>query len=393
MPDLPLRASGDDRCPGALRLHAADDGYVARIRVPGGRLTASRLVALCDLADDLGDGVLHLTSRGNVQVRGLYADSGRAVATRLQDAGLLPSLAHDRVRNVVASPYGGESVDDALAALDAALVADPRLVSLSGRFLFGIDDGSGDVLALDPDLAVTPPPLPLPLPAEPSPLAGRTVTSGGPSWQLLVGVEPTGVHGAPETLLVEAASAFLDVRDEHASTAWRVRELPDAARAALLTRCNAELPSLHTEHTGHSATTAPRQSTAPRQTLTAWVPLGAAPTDTWREVATLADRVILTPRRSVVIPHPHDEETARIALQATGFSLDPNSDTARTTACIGAPGCARSLADVRTDAARLAAENPDRTLHVSGCERRCGHPTGPHLDAVASATGYVIQEH
>jgi len=394
MPDVPLRANGDDRCPGALRLHAADDGYVVRIRVPGGRLTASQLVALSDLADGLGDGVLHLTSRGNVQVRGLYADSGGAVGTRLADAGLLPSLAHDRVRNVVASPYGGALVDDALAALDTALVADRRLASLSGRFLFGIDDGSADVLALDPDLTVVPAAVlaAVPAPAEPSVPAGRTVSSGGRMWQLLVAGEATEAYGDAAALLVAAASAFLDVRDEHAPTAWRVRDLDPSGRAALLAHVGT---GVRTERTyvpspGAERTYVPLVDLLP---VTGWVPLGAALTDTWREVATLADRVILTPWRSVVLPQPDDPEAARIALQARGFSLDPTSDTARTTACIGAPGCAKSFADVRRDAARLAAENPGRALHVSGCERRCGHPTGPHLEAVASATGYAIQEH
>ena len=74
------------------------------------------------------------------------------MATALQDAGLLPSLAHDRVRNVVASPLGGAAVEAALKAFDRALVADDRLATLSGRFLFAIDDGRGDIVSLRPDL-------------------------------------------------------------------------------------------------------------------------------------------------------------------------------------------------------------------------------------------------
>lgn len=138
-----------------------------------------------------------------------------------------------------------------------------------------------------------------------------------------------------------------------------------------------------------------------------WVPLGAATTAQWRAVADLADRfsvapgapgrVILTPWRSVVIPEPQDPEKARIALQDTGFAIDPTDARARTTACIGRPGCGKAFADVRRDAAGLAAEHlaehPLRILHVSGCERRCGRPTTPHLDAVATAGGYQIQEH
>lgn len=78
-PSLPGDASARDRgdaCPGTLRLHRADDGALARVRVPGGLLTAAQADALGALAESLGDGELHLTSRGNVQLRGLGPDCG-----------------------------------------------------------------------------------------------------------------------------------------------------------------------------------------------------------------------------------------------------------------------------------------------------------------------------
>ena len=371
MATAPARASSDDRCPGALRLHAAEDGYVARIRVPGGRLTARQLVALCSLADALGDGAIHLTSRGNLQVRGLSENSGTAVATALQDAGLLPSLAHDRVRNVVASPFGGAAVEAALAAFDRALVADERLVDLSGRFLFGIDDGAGDIVSLLPDLTAVPHP---------------------DGWQLLVDGCPSDLVGPASHILIEGAHRFLDVRDAHASTAWRVRDLPVTARDEVIARCNAELSSLHRSYAGHSATTDPRQSTGPHQRLTAWVPLGVASTDAWRALAELADLLRITPWRSVVLVDPHDQEAARIALQHWGFLLSADERLARTTACIGRPGCASALADVRHDALQLATQHAGR-LHVSGCERRCGHPRGTRTEAIAQPGGQYLIEH
>lgn len=371
MPTAPVRPSSDDRCPGALRLHGADDGHVARIRVPGGRLSADQLLALCDLAERLGDGVIHLTSRGNLQVRGLSPDAGASVATALQDAGLLPSLAHDRVRNVVASPYGGAAVDAALKALDRALVEDDRLVALSGRFLFGIDDGTGDIVALRPDLTAVPHP---------------------DGWHLLVDGRPSDLVGPASHVLVQGAHRFLDARDAHAPTAWRVRDLPAPARDHLTSSCNAELSSLHTRSAGHSATTDPRQSTGPHQWLTAWVPLGVAETDAWRVLARLADRLRVTPWRSVVLVDPHDHAEARITLQHRGFLLSSDEPLARTTACIGRPGCAGALTDVRRDALELATRHPGR-LHVSGCERRCGHPHGIRTEATARPGGdYLIEE-
>ena len=48
--ETPVRDRGD-ACPGALRLHTADDGALARIRVPAGVLTAGQAYALADAAD------------------------------------------------------------------------------------------------------------------------------------------------------------------------------------------------------------------------------------------------------------------------------------------------------------------------------------------------------
>src|SRR5262249_31900538 len=74
----------------------------------------------------------------------------------LTRVGLLPSLSHDRVRNVLASPLagldGGPDLTGIVRALDAALCARPRLAELSGRFLFAVDDGRGDVAGLGADV-------------------------------------------------------------------------------------------------------------------------------------------------------------------------------------------------------------------------------------------------
>src|SRR3954469_20130019 len=131
VPASPPRTARD-RCPGALSLHAAEDGALARVRLPGGRLDAAGRAAVAAVAE-LGNGIVEITPRATAQVRGLPDGAGEQVATLLAAGGLLPSLAHDRVRNVLASPLGG--ADDVVDALDRGLCADARLASLPGRFL------------------------------------------------------------------------------------------------------------------------------------------------------------------------------------------------------------------------------------------------------------------
>src|SRR4051812_48766142 len=204
-----------DACPGALQTHAAADGALARVRVPGGLLGAGQLRALAAAARELGDGGLELTSRGNVQLRGLDQDDVPALGERLAGAGLLPSAMHERVRNVLASTLSGRAgglvdVRPWVAAFDAGVQADPALADLPGRFLATLDDGRGDVSGLGGDVGLLA-------------LADGTVA-------LLLAGSDSGLRASPGTavhLLLDATRAFLDERAAQGGTAWRVAELTD----------------------------------------------------------------------------------------------------------------------------------------------------------------------
>ncbi len=150
-----------DRCPGVTRPWPADDGALVRLRLVGGRLPRGALAALARLSAEYGDGDLHLTSRANVQVRGVPHADGvlpEGFVEGVREAGLLPSPAHDLVRNVMVSPLTGRlggraDLRPLAAALDGLLLADADCASLAGRFLFLLDDGRGDVLDRRSDLA------------------------------------------------------------------------------------------------------------------------------------------------------------------------------------------------------------------------------------------------
>ncbi|MGZ4625461.1 MAG: nitrite reductase [Kineosporiaceae bacterium] len=155
-----------DRCPGALRPWPADDGMLVRLRLIGGRVTSSELRAVAEVAETYGDGHVHLTSRANLQVRGLPGRDGALapeVLTALADTGLIPAPSHELVRNVLVSPQsgldgasGGGRADlrPIAAELDRLLCAEPVLAALPGRFLFVLDDGRGDLVARPCDLGL-----------------------------------------------------------------------------------------------------------------------------------------------------------------------------------------------------------------------------------------------
>ena len=377
----PPRARAD-ACPGALLTHAAADGALARVRVPGGLLSAGQLRLLAAAARELGDGALELTSRGNVQLRGLRPGAGQELGGRLAAAGLLPSATHERVRNVLASVLSGRTAGGSadvrgwVAAFDAGLCADPLLADLPGRFLATFDDGRGDVVGLGGDVGV--------LALDPGTVA---LTLGGTDSGIRVPpAEAVGVALA-------ATRAFLAERGDQSGAAWRLAELVDGA-ARVTTRLGGAStgPMALPAAPGAGPAGAVHQLDG-RTALVAVVPLGRLTAAQADLLAATSAAPQITPWRSVALPDLPDAAAAA-ALAAAGLVLDGASPWLQVTACAGRPGCAKSLADVRADAASAVASGAlpadGGRQHWAGCERRCGRPSGPVADVVATGTGYRI---
>ncbi|MFB9387818.1 precorrin-3B synthase [Streptomyces coeruleoprunus] len=370
-----------DACPGALRLHRADDGGLARLRLPTGILTSRQVAVLADVADRLGDGHLGVTSRGNLDLRGLGEGCGLELAGLLREAGLLPSERHERIRNMVVSPLTGLDglglADVRLWArdLDALLCAGEWTTELSGRFLFAVDDGRGDVAALGADVTLL---------AEPD---GRAlVRIGGQDQGLAWRV---AAADAPRAALA-AAEAFLAAAREAGTGAWRVAELP-AGRAL------EEAVTGHLERAGIAAgRTAPaalpvgappEPGVVAGRAVSVVAPLGRVTSDQFRALLPAVE-VRVTPWRGFVVTGLADAAAAaaRLAeLAAAGFLARHGSPWLGVSACTGRPGCGKALADVRADARPL--DHGGLPVHWSGCARRCGHPQGDWVDVLATEDG------
>src|SRR6187455_1092944 len=118
-------------CPTLLSPMQSGDGWLARVKpsAVGASADAARLIA--DAARRHGNGHIDLTSRANLQVRGLSPRSAEAFAETIITAGLAntnPSL--EAIRNVMASPLGP---DDPSAAFDSHAVARDIETMLSGE--------------------------------------------------------------------------------------------------------------------------------------------------------------------------------------------------------------------------------------------------------------------
>lgn len=363
-----------DRCPGVLVLHEAADGWLARVRLPGGRIDAAGLHAVADVAAR-GNGIVELTTRASLQIRGLDAGVGPDAATALRAGGLLPSSDHDRARNVLASPVAGRHprswlcTDDIVAALGRGLCANPELGALPGRFLFAVDDGGATVDARQADVALC---------ALPDGTIG-----------LWIGGRATTLAVAPadaSELALAAALQFVRL----GGGAWRVRDLDGAperiARALGGTLREGEPSPPRELHIG-----AMEQADG-RMAITALPPLGRLDAVDVRRLAALAGEVRLSAARTLTIVDVSRDDVASLTAQLSelGLVTTPGSGWHGLSACAGLGACTRALVDVRAAAAARAqvraADAPAE--HWSACERGCGRPRDTAVSV--TATGEVL---
>ncbi|HHU45561.1 MAG TPA: precorrin-3B synthase [Actinomycetales bacterium] len=379
-PVAPIPRDRADLCPGARRAHVAADGAIGRLRFPGGLLPAPGFEVLADLADNFGDGDIHFTSRGNVQIRGIRDVSGFADAA--EEAGMLPYPEHDRVRNILMSPMTGRvggltDVSELVQDFDAALCSDEALASLPGRTLFAFDDGRGDVIVEAPDLGL--------------------VALGGDEFELIVAGKPCGVGADRDhavELLMTATRAWARLRGD----AWRIaesdkaEEVVEAAKESSASTVGepSDAESFAIAHPGTEGIGWVDQPDG-RVSLTAGLRFGILPARLARAIAQTRVPVHVTPWYSLVL-HDLDEVIAEQVVRVmapNGLIFDRKSTWLRVSACTGRPGCPKSLADTRGDAAHAIAQArlPEGRVHFSGCERRCGRPKGGYLDYLAVGDG------
>src|SRR6201985_1491718 len=139
--------AGENFCPGVLHAVPAKDGLLIRVRVPGGLIEANQLSTIAELSSGFADGTIEITSRANLQLRGIRTEDLSRIVDSISSAGLLPSPLHDRVRNIITSPVAGldpgELIDPRplIRQLDRPLQADTAFVSLHSKFSFAIHGG------------------------------------------------------------------------------------------------------------------------------------------------------------------------------------------------------------------------------------------------------------
>lgn len=317
-------------CPGAHRPMPSGDGLILRVRPRLARLTAAQALGLCAAAARHGSGIVELTSRANIQIRGVREAAFPPLLEALDALGLLDADAGAEARrNVVVAPLWRDG--DATARIAADLLAGlGDLPPLPAKFGFAVDAGAGPMLAA-------------------------------------VGADVRVERGASGGLIVRADGAALGrpVTEAGAGEAALALARWFAGNGGMAAGRMARLGGPQ----GCEPPAAPLAAVVPGQT-----PLGPALGGPFGQVeagalaaavrGSGAAAVRVTPWRSVVL-----EGGAPVAAPP---GLIDRADAAllAVDACAGAPFCAAATVETRGLALALAGRVAGR-LHVSGCAKGC----------------------
>ncbi len=335
---------------------ATGDGLLVRVRPRLGRLSRAQLLALCDAAEAWGSGLIELTRRANLQLRGVTESGWPALMDHLAEHGLVaPDIAAERRPALLLAPDWRD--DD--ATLEAACLLRQRLAawpSLPHKWGLALDAGPAPVLTeASADLRLE-----------------RSAEGG-----LLVRTD-----GRDRGTSVEDVEAAVDLMTRLAH--WFVES--GGTQAGRMRRLNAPLPAW-------AAVDAAPADAAPALSLGAhplgWVvglPFGRVQASTLR--AALADDDVtgirVTPWRRLLL------EGLRTKINdgdpADGLIHDEGDPRLAMDVCPGAPHCAQASVATLGLARALAerrGKRPDGRsagrVHISGCAKGCARGRSAEL--------------
>lgn len=346
-------------CPGALTPMLSGDGWLVRIRPHAGTLTPAQAAGIARAATAHGNGIIDLSNRANLQLRGVREAAHAALIADLAALGLIDATPEtESARNILVTPFWrpGDGTQALAAALATALATAAATRHLPGKFGFALDCGAAPVLALCPaDIRLE---------------RGR--------YGLIL--RPEGCHlGRPTTPDTAIADAL-------ALAAWFLENgggQPGRGRMAALLATGATLPPGFAE-----PPLLPAARAIPGQTAQGWLAalaFGQMNAETLHAVAALNRPLRLTPWRMLLI-----EGVAPLPA-IEGLITRADDPLLRVSACVGAPGCAQALGETRALARGLAPHvSHTQHLHISGCAKGCAHPGPSAITLTAMPQGYGL---
>jgi precorrin-3B synthase len=347
-------------CPGALQPMRSGDGLVVRIRPRGGRIEAEQATGIAELAGQYGNGLIDLTNRANLQIRGVGDASHPPLMEGLGRLGLLDRDPDTEVRrNVLVTPFwtAGDEIASIAAELERALATGPT--GLPTKFGFGIDCGRERVLAgASADVRI------------------ECDTAG----QLIVRAD--GAELGRPVARTEAVDVALRLAE------WFVKSggaKGGRGRMAAYIGAGARPPEALCGRARPARGLAlPHPGLYPQGAMFGTV-FGQLTHTTLGRLGNCAGGLRMTPWRMILA-----EGLSEVPC-FEGLVAQADDPILRVAACSGAPRCREAHADTRALAIALAPLIPsDARLHVSGCIKGCAYSGAASITIVATSEGYDL---
>jgi ferredoxin-nitrite reductase len=400
---------------GLFYVSPVEEAFMCRLRFAGGVIKAYQLRGVAELAERHARPTLQLTSRSNLQLRGIDAGAALDVLMGLADLGIVNRGAGaDGVRNVRANPTAGFDVRELIDASSLARQAHHRLLSKRGlqalpRKLTLAFDGGGSVSALPETCDLGFRAVRVPEGAGPKPGVYFRLLLGGASGHARY-ARDAGVLVAPEQCL-DVFEQVLHIYIEHGDRTNRRRArlaylleswgLPrfmaelsqrlavvwssagqssGALSAFPLERCELPAPADARAHIGFHP-----QKVSGTSYVGVVVPGGQLNLVQARGLARIAEEYAggelrLTQQQNLLIPGLRDVQRSEVERALSSLSLSWQASAFRSglVACTGRTGCQFGAGDAKRCGEELVRhleslfefEQP-LSIHVSGCHHAC----------------------
>jgi precorrin-3B synthase len=350
-------------CPTALRPILSGDGLVVRIRARGGRLSAAQASRIAELATRYGNGLIDLTGRANLQIRGVSVEAHAPLVAELAQLGLIDADAElEAQRNVLVAPFwrDGDDTQRLAAEFERALAGRP--LGLPHKFGFAVDCGSERVLAQAPaDIRI-----------ERGAVDGLVVRADG---------EQRGRAVTRENAIETALSLATWFVASGGASGGRGRMAAHLAGGA-------KLPEALAGDTAPAATVSQPQPGLGADGALVGFAFGQLQSTMLALLGSLASGLRLTPWRMILL------EGVNAMPEHETMVTRADDPRLRVAACTGAPACPEAKAETRLLATALAPHLPkDAQLHVSGCAKGCAHPSNCDLTLVGTDNGLDLVRH
>jgi precorrin-3B synthase len=361
---------------------ATGDGLLVRLTPTGATMPCEAFAGLCTAARRYGNGVIEITSRGSIQIRGLTEDSVKRFAAAV--AGI--DLAFGEGPPVLSDPLAGlvpqEAVDAGAIAADLrrAIAAAPFAADIGPKVSVAIDGGG--TLHLDAVVADV----------------RMRAQAGGAYLHVAVGgdaetASPIGAVAAEHA--VEAATRMLRVIAASGPAA-RARDIVATNGAVAFRRGVVDIlvdlpPPPPRPPADPLGTYALRDG---RLAIGLGLPFGHAHATALEELTHAAAETGATgyrtaPGRALVVMGVTEDGAGHLAniARRLGFIVRADDPRRRVVACAGAPICASAEIPTRALAPSLAANaaiaGADAPMvHLSGCAKGCACPRSAPLTVV-----------